>query len=47
MGIRDLLTRPGSKEVFECRDCGSQVSADVSDCPVCGSSEIAHYTFDE
>ena len=29
--------------VFECRRCGSSVTANQSECPVCGAAEIACY----
>lgn len=29
--------------VHECRECGTTVSADTTQCPTCGASEIVEY----
>ncbi len=48
MGFLDVLGWRGGGEsatLYECRDCGVKVSPDASECPVCGSTEIARYRF--
>ncbi|MDQ2050576.1 hypothetical protein RBH26_08755 [Natronolimnohabitans sp. A-GB9] len=29
--------------LYECRSCGTTLSADTEECRQCGSTEIAHY----
>lgn len=50
MGLLNALSRArngGSDDdpasLYECRNCGTSVSRRASDCPVCGSAEIASY----
>jgi len=46
---RFLLTvvglRDPSADFHECRDCGYCVDPDSTECPMCGSQEIAVYNF--
>lgn len=32
--------------IHECRDCGVKVDEETTECPECGSTEIAHYEFE-
>ena len=46
MGLLEVLRGPegGSGDtVYECRNCGTTVGPGISECPVCGSTEIASY----
>jgi rubrerythrin len=48
MGLLEVIRGPeggGSDSVYECRNCGTTVSSETDECPVCGSSEIATYRF--
>lgn len=29
--------------LYECRNCGRTLEADVDKCPICGNREIAYY----
>jgi rubrerythrin len=29
--------------IYECRQCGTTLEADLEECPVCGSGEIVSY----
>lgn len=47
MGLLSVL-RGGADErntLFECRNCGKDLPATADECPECGSTEIACYTF--
>jgi predicted Zn-ribbon and HTH transcriptional regulator len=37
------LGRDRSTVLRECRDCGTTLDDQLSECPTCGSSEIAAY----
>lgn len=44
MALLDRLRKP-ERVLFECRNCGTEVSPEVEACPTCTSTEIACYTF--
>ncbi|ELY49487.1 hypothetical protein [Natronorubrum sulfidifaciens] len=37
---------PESTVLFECRDCGTNVSADTVRCPACNGDDIVRYSID-
>lgn len=51
MGVRTVLTRllPGdnTEVVWECRQCGTNLSPGADECPDCGSDEIGRYRISE
>lgn len=50
--LPDILISPeteselGASSLFECRHCGTKFDEDRSRCTVCGTTEIATYSFD-
>lgn len=44
MALLGVLRKP-KKVLFECRNCGTEVSPEADACPTCRSTEIACYTF--
>jgi|AntDeeMinimDraft_4_1070355.scaffolds.fasta_scaffold01457_5 uncharacterized OB-fold protein len=47
MGLLELLRRGegnGRRVMHECRNCGDNVPPEVTECPSCGSDEIASYS---
>ena len=47
MGLLEIIRYAGDGDggtLYECRDCGATVDADVTECPECGLTEIASYT---
>ncbi len=46
MGLLEVLRRAEdgtNGAMYECRDCGTTVSPEMEECPVCDSTEIACY----
>lgn len=42
--MRILLGRPGRETAhYECRRCGTALSASSGECPACQSSEVARF----
>ncbi|WP_336001085.1 hypothetical protein [Halorientalis halophila] len=42
--IKRAVTGQGQKRLFcECRHCGSRIDDPTTNCPLCGSSEVARY----
>jgi len=47
MGLLEIIRQSANGDdgtLYECRGCGAIVDADVTECPECGSTEIASYT---
>ncbi|MFB6267181.1 MAG: hypothetical protein ABEI31_05945 [Halodesulfurarchaeum sp.] len=42
-----LLERESTGVVYECRECGTEVSHPEATCPTCGSEHIASYDLRE
>ena len=39
--------RPSAASYVECRDCGMTLAADATQCPTCGSEDLARYVLAE
>ncbi|WP_458208774.1 hypothetical protein [Haladaptatus sp. NG-SE-30] len=44
--LERLVGRTRSTVIAECRQCGTPVEVDATDCPRCGHDGIAIYRFD-
>ncbi|WP_137291564.1 hypothetical protein [Natronorubrum halophilum] len=43
---RDRGEDEGPTIIHECRNCGTNVSADTNCCPACGGDDIVRYSID-
>ena len=44
--VKRMLSRSTQEPVVECRNCGANVEPEAESCPLCASTEIAHYEID-
>ncbi len=44
--VKRMLSHSTQESVVECRNCGANVEPEAESCPLCASTEIAHYEID-